>query len=92
MAQHDFPYRIVETKGSNTAIFVNVDICQDLDAVRTRHGNLGLKISVPSYEAPDPSSRRRCRHPSSPPCDSVLRRYCPEGGCALTEPKQRPTG
>jgi hypothetical protein len=24
-----------------------------------------------------------CRHPSSPPCDSIVRRYCPEGGCEL---------
>jgi hypothetical protein len=33
-----------------------------------------------------------CRHPSYPPCGSVLRRYCPEGGCELAEPKQHPTG
>jgi len=27
-----------------------------------------------------------CCHPSSPPCDAVLRRYCPKDGCELAEP------
>ena len=26
-----------------------------------------------------------CYHPSYPPCDSVLRQYCPEGGCKLAD-------
>jgi hypothetical protein len=33
-----------------------------------------------------------CRHPSYPPCDSVLRRYCPKDGCELADPKQLPAG
>jgi len=33
-----------------------------------------------------------CRHPSSPPCDSVLRRYCRKNGCKLADQKQLPAG
>jgi len=31
-----------------------------------------------------------CRHPCHPPCGSVLRQYCPEGGCKRSESKQQP--
>jgi hypothetical protein len=33
-----------------------------------------------------------CRHPYYPPCGSVLRQYCPAGGCTLSESKQSSTG
>jgi hypothetical protein len=33
-----------------------------------------------------------CRHPSAPPCNSALRRYCPKEGCELADPKQLPAG
>jgi len=32
-----------------------------------------------------------CRHPSLPPCDSVLRQYCPKHGCEMARSKQHPT-
>jgi hypothetical protein len=57
MAQHDMPYRIVKAKGSSTAAFVIIEDCEALDAVRARHGNRDLEVSVASHEAPDPSSR-----------------------------------
>lgn len=33
-----------------------------------------------------------CRHPSYPPCGSVLRQYCRKDGCSFAESKQRPIG
>jgi hypothetical protein len=40
----------------------------------------------------DKAAEYGCHHPCYPPCDSALRRYCPEGGCELGERRQRPTG
>jgi hypothetical protein len=46
---------------------------------------------------PDPNdiakaAEHGCRHPCYPPCGSVLRQYCPEGGCKLGESRQQPRG
>jgi hypothetical protein len=49
-------YRIVKTRATNTAVFVNLEDGEALDAIRAAHGNRELVISVASYAVPDPSS------------------------------------
>lgn len=57
MAQYNFQYRMVKTKGANPAVFVRIEDPEVLDALRARHENRNLVVSVAFYESADPSSR-----------------------------------
>lgn len=57
MAQHDFQYRMMKTKGAKTTGFIRIEDPEVLDALRARHGNRNLVASVAFYESADPSSR-----------------------------------
>ena len=57
MPQYDTPYRVVKTKGANTGAFILAADPEALQALRTRHGNRDMKISIAFYESADPSSR-----------------------------------
>jgi hypothetical protein len=58
MAHYNMAYRMVKTKGTNTALFINVGDPEALDTLRVGHGNRDIEISVPFYEAADPYSLR----------------------------------
>jgi hypothetical protein len=57
MAQYDFQYRMVKTKGAKATAFIRIEDPEALDTFRTQHGNRDLLVSVAFYESSDLSSR-----------------------------------
>jgi hypothetical protein len=57
MSPNNMSFRIVKTKTPDATTLVNIEDSDALDAVRARHGNRDLLVSVAFYESADPSSQ-----------------------------------